>query len=214
MRKRFSNKFFARLSVLSTSLAIVLGVALLAERNDPIGATEFQAAQAPEIVEVIRYMRDFSVEAELLAEIYLWMDKYWELVNEIGPRLVAEYMWAREAEPTGEWVSLGEFRITHYCTESHHHICNDGDPTTTATGNTPIAYRTIAVDPTVIPYGSLIRIDGSYREYLADDTGGAIRGNRIDRLVTYHDQAMQYGVIYAEVWIWVEGGAGDDESED
>jgi len=105
---------------------------------------------------------------------------------------------------SGRWVSLGEFRITHYCTEPHHHICNDGDPTTTARGNRPIPYQTIAVDPTVIPFGSRIRIYGSLNEYIADDTGGAIRGNRIDRLVTYHQQARDLGVIYAEVWIWEE----------
>jgi len=106
-------------------------------------------------------------------------------------------------EPTGHWVSLGEFRITHYCTEPHHHICNDGNPTTTATGNTPIPYRTVAVCPNIIPYGSLLRIYGSDNEYIADDTGGAIRGNRtIDRLVTYHQQARDLGVFYAEVWIW------------
>jgi 3D (Asp-Asp-Asp) domain-containing protein len=43
----------------------------------------------------------------------------------------------------------------------------------------PLDDSTIAVDPRVIPIGSLVRIDG--RTYKARDVGGAIVGKRIDR---------------------------------
>lgn len=39
--------------------------------------------------------------------------------------------------------------------------------------------RVIAVDPRVIPYGSYVEVEG-YGTYLAADTGGAIKGKRID----------------------------------
>ncbi len=42
--------------------------------------------------------------------------------------------------------------------------------------------KVIAVDPKVIPLGSKVWVEG-YGEAIAGDTGGAIKGNRIDVLV-------------------------------
>lgn len=89
--------------------------------------------------------------------------------------------------------------MTYYCTENFPHICNDGDATLTATGTTPTPGRTIAVDPDVIPYGTEVLIDGHI--YVAEDTGGVIKGNRIDIAVETHEQALQMGLRSAEVFI-------------
>lgn len=86
---------------------------------------------------------------------------------------------------------IGNFTITYYCCEKYPHICNAGPPYKTATGTTPTANRTIAVDPSVIPLGSHVIIDG--REYVAEDTGGAIKGNRIDIVVATHKEALRCG---------------------
>ncbi len=94
-------------------------------------------------------------------------------------------------------VCLGEFVITAYCGEKHHHICNDGSAETTATGTNPKQGRTIAVDPDVIPYGTKVYIDG--KEYIAEDCGGAIKGNRIDVYFDNHQEALDFGVQYATV---------------
>lgn len=51
----------------------------------------------------------------------------------------------------------------------------------------------IAVDPSVIPLGSKVWVEG-YGTAIAGDTGGAIKGNRIDLLVADYDTAVQYGV--------------------
>lgn len=110
-----------------------------------------------------------------------------------------------EGVNTPELISLGEFKITYYCKENYPHICNDGDATTTATGTTPTAGRTIAVDPDVIPYGTEVVINN--HTYIAEDCGGAINGNRIDIVVDTHEEALQLGVDYCEVF--VEGGAAD-----
>mgnify|MGYP005784316259 CR=1 FL=1 len=48
----------------------------------------------------------------------------------------------------------------------------------TATGTQAKAGRTIAVDPKIIPLGSTVIING--REYIAEDTGGGIRGYKVD----------------------------------
>ena len=56
--------------------------------------------------------------------------------------------------------------------------------------------RIIATDPNVIPLGSDVILtlqDGSKIEATANDTGGAIKGNRIDLLVATVDDAMQFG---------------------
>ncbi|MED3832960.1 3D domain-containing protein [Peribacillus frigoritolerans] len=54
----------------------------------------------------------------------------------------------------------------------------------------------MAVDPAVIPLGSKVSIrlaDGRVIEGTAQDTGGDIRGNRIDVLVGSEGQAREFG---------------------
>jgi len=61
----------------------------------------------------------------------------------------------------------------------------------TATGRRPVRNQgglsTIAVDPSVIPLGSKVYVDG-YGYAIASDTGGAIKGNKID---IYLDSASE-----------------------
>jgi 3D (Asp-Asp-Asp) domain-containing protein len=58
----------------------------------------------------------------------------------------------------------------------------------------------VAVDPNVIPLGTKLYIPG-YGHAVADDIGGAIKGNRIDLAMDSIDEAMQYGVRSVEVVI-------------
>jgi len=87
---------------------------------------------------------------------------------------------------------IGRFTITYYCTEERPHPCNAGPPYQTATGTKPTPGRTIAVDPSVIPLNTRVIIDG--HEYVAEDTGGAIDGNRIDIVVRTHAEALRKGI--------------------
>ena len=103
------------------------------------------------------------------------------------------------SDPEPEIKSLGVFTATAYCCENYPHICNDGDSTYTATGTTPTEGRTIAVDPRVIPYGTEVLING--QTYIAEDTGGAIKGNRIDICFTKHADALEFGKRQVEVFI-------------
>lgn len=88
---------------------------------------------------------------------------------------------------------------TAYCCENYPHICNDGDATCTATGTKPTPGRTIAVDPSVIPYGAEVIINGN--TYIAEDCGGAIKGNRIDILFDTHEEALQFGRQQLTVYV-------------
>lgn len=87
---------------------------------------------------------------------------------------------------------IGNFKITHYdpCA-----TCNGSWGNKTALGTRLTPYRTIAVDPKVIPLGSKVEIQG--KTYIAEDTGGAIKGNRIDICVGSHSEAMQKGVLHS-----------------
>ena len=97
---------------------------------------------------------------------------------------------------SGEKVNLGRFKITHYCP---CYICTGGWGNNTASGTRPTAGRTIAVDRSVIPLGSKVEINGHV--YIAEDTGGAIRGNKIDIFVNDHATALAYGVYYTDVYL-------------
>ena len=53
--------------------------------------------------------------------------------------------------------------------------------------------KVIAVDPRVIPLGTKVWVEG-YGEAIAGDTGGAIKGHKIDVFIPSYDRAMQWGV--------------------
>lgn len=89
--------------------------------------------------------------------------------------------------------SLGTFKITAYGRDC------EGCTGITKTGTVPIVGRTVAVDPEVIPLGSTVIIDG--QEYIAEDIGGAIKGNIIDMFVGTEDISKYYGVKYKEVFV-------------
>ena len=94
-------------------------------------------------------------------------------------------------------ISLGEYTITHYC--ACPECCGKWADGITATGTEATEGRTIAVDPDVIPYGTQIIIDGHI--YIAEDCGGAIKGNRIDLYVDSHSEAINRGKITREVFL-------------
>jgi 3D (Asp-Asp-Asp) domain-containing protein len=94
-----------------------------------------------------------------------------------------------EKASTDTQVSLGVFKAFHYAPTGNR----------TATGTWPQAGRTIAVDPKVIPLGSEVVVDG--HTYVAEDTGGNIKGKTIDIFVESVDVAKQLGVKQVEIYI-------------
>ena len=57
----------------------------------------------------------------------------------------------------------------------------------------------VAVDPSVIQYETVLYFNGN--EYMAHDCGGAIKENRIDVYFDSHQDALEWGVQYHEVFI-------------
>ena len=95
------------------------------------------------------------------------------------------------------YTQVQDMVLTHYC--ACEKCCGKYADGITATGTKATANKTIAVDPNVIPLGSEVVIDGQL--YVAEDTGGAIKGNRIDIFVADHNTAIQKGKIRREVVI-------------
>lgn len=110
---------------------------------------------------------------------------------------VAEPKTTTEAVEPVEDTNLGHFKLTAYC--ACELCCGEYANGITATGTIATQGRTIAVDPSVIPYGSEVLING--HTYIAEDCGGAIDGNRIDVYFDSHSEALQFGVQYADVYI-------------
>ena len=94
----------------------------------------------------------------------------------------------------GKWLYMGKFTTTGYC--KCPKCCGKWSDCPTFTGTTPTAGRTIAVDPSVIPLGSTVLINGI--EYVAEDTGSAIKGNKIDIYFQTHQQAVEYAKKYGK----------------
>ncbi|WP_163102675.1 3D domain-containing protein [Peribacillus alkalitolerans] len=60
--------------------------------------------------------------------------------------------------------------------------------------------KVIAVDPKVIPLGSKVYVEG-YGYATAEDTGGAIKGKRVDLFIPSEDAALAWGKRQVEVKI-------------
>jgi 3D (Asp-Asp-Asp) domain-containing protein/peptidoglycan hydrolase-like protein with peptidoglycan-binding domain len=52
--------------------------------------------------------------------------------------------------------------------------------------------KVVAVDPSVIPLGSRVHVEG-YGEAIAGDTGGAIQGHKVDLYMASKDDAINFG---------------------
>lgn len=108
-------------------------------------------------------------------------------------------------QPGQKTVSLGNFKLTYYC---GCYECNEGyndaqGRPVGALGNPLTKNHSIAVDPSVIPYGSKILINGIV--YTAEDCGGGVKGNHIDIYMgndtNSHAETERLGVNYAEVFL-------------
>lgn len=89
---------------------------------------------------------------------------------------------------------LGNFTISFYTPY------DSGCTGITATGTVATPNRTVAVDPRVIPLGTKLYIEG-LGEVIAEDTGGAIVGNRLDFCVGSTSEAFANGVKNLDIWV-------------
>ena len=94
--------------------------------------------------------------------------------------------------------SLGVFKITWYCPCRK---CSGKWDHQTSSGAYATEGRTVAVDKHVIKEGTRLLING--HEYVAEDTGGGVRGHHIDIFNERHSTCLdlEHGEKYWEVFI-------------
>lgn len=111
-------------------------------------------------------------------------------------------------ENLGNSKYLGTFNCTAYCScaaccgqYSYNRPLNENgnEIVIGASGQVLTPGYSIAVDPYVIPYGTIVVIDG--KEYIAQDCGGAVRGNCIDFYFASHEEALNFGRQQKEVYL-------------
>ena len=113
----------------------------------------------------------------------------------IGPEFIFATEQNFENEQQKCFREYEEFVATAYC--ACEKCCgewaiNRKGPVVGSTGMELIPKYSIAVDPNIIPYSSIL-VDSIGNEYRADDCGGAIKGNHIDIYFSSHEEALNYG---------------------
>lgn len=90
-------------------------------------------------------------------------------------------------------------KTTGYCNCSRCAGKWAGAPT--ASGTRPRQNRTIAVDKRLIKLGTKVQIGNEM--YVAEDTGGAIKGKKIDIYYSSHRKAQAHGVQYKKIKVYI-----------
>jgi len=122
-----------------------------------------------------------------------------EPVNEVIEKGVAKVIETN----AGTYLSnkVMKMRATAYTASRSCTGKGPGDPGygITASGM-KAAVGVVAVDKNVIPLGTKLYIEG-YGFAIAGDTGGAIKGNKVDLFYNNYSEAINFGVQYRDVYV-------------
>ena len=111
-------------------------------------------------------------------------------VDPIGPPTAEEHMVKMGANPPDTFIVTAYLAIDEYENRLHG---------ITASGTPAKPYHTVAVDPSVIPIGAWLYIEG-LGWWKAEDTGNLIRGNRLDICLPTRDETERWGVRKRRAW--------------
>lgn len=151
-----------------------------------------------EVVIRVNYENGVAVSTEILSEniIVAPVNK----VVEIGTK-------QPEPEPVAEASGYGTVvrqLVMNSSAYSIDYACTGKTPGMAGYGITAsgmkAGYGVVAVDPRVIPLGTKLYVEG-YGYCIAADTGGAIKGNKIDLCFNSYSEAVNYGRKNVTVYI-------------
>lgn len=118
--------------------------------------------------------------------------------EEIIDRLQAEEQTALPGRLIAEYA--GEFQCAAYCTEKYQHICGEGHGIT-ASGQPIQADITVAADQALLPYGTVLYIEG-VGVRVVQDKGAGVQGYHLDVAVDTHENALAWSG-YGEHRVWI-----------
>lgn len=154
--------------------------------SEPTGAVTHETAPTPDLPS---HRADPGPEPEVLPETAA------PVTPEISPEAPMQLV-ARAESPEKEPASRGVDRTFRMLATAYTLECGNGDGYTATMTRPRIGI--IAVDPRVIPYGYLVYIEG-YGYFRAEDTGGDIKGDRIDIFMLSRADAMTFGRRWVDV---------------
>ena len=146
-----------------------------------------------EIKYKIKYQNDIEVEKIIVSEEVIKepVDKIVQVQNNITSRAMATERSETTRANTSDAVV---YKVTAYCSCSK--CCGGYASGYTASGTKATAGRTVAAS-SKFPFGTKLLING--KEYVVEDRGGAITGNKIDVYMDSHSAALAWGVKYLPV---------------
>lgn len=177
--------------IIIIGLIAILGIGIYFSTKDFFHKIEKEEIPIVEKIEKENIMETLSPQEPIKVE---------EQKEEKKETIKSQKQEIKPAEETykSELVSLGIYKITAYCACEK---CCGKTNGITASGTKVQAGRTIAA-PKNFPFGTKLVING--HTYTVEDRGGAIQGNRIDIYFDTHEEALQWGVKYLEVFKVVE----------
>ena len=116
----------------------------------------------------------------------------------ITARIAGTNVYAQSVVTVKNYITM-RVRTTGYC--NCRSCAGKWAGCMTASGTRPRAKHTIAVDKRLIRLGKKVKIGNII--YRAEDTGGAIKGKRIDVYYSSHRQASAHGVKYQNIKVYI-----------
>lgn len=166
--------------------------------------SKLQALKANNEVTLSKLNDDIKAQKELLAKTTEKEQQLKEQQLEESKTLYAQTSLAYgSSDLSGQTLSRGGMPSSFSQVLNVVATAYSGDGITASgspTKRNPNGYSTIAVDPRVIPLGSKVYVEG-YGYAIAEDIGGAIKGNRIDIFVTSESEAQSWGRRSVNVYI-------------
>lgn len=137
------------------------------------------------IVEKVTYHDGVEFSREVVDEKIL---KPIDEIKEVGTKV--KLMSSRSSANTSAKGRTIKIEATGYCSCSK--CCGPYDGSTTASGTSPTAGRTVAASKNY-SFGTKVYIPYFGKTFIVEDRGGAIQGNRIDIYFRSHQEALQFG---------------------
>lgn len=149
----------------------------------------------------VKYQNDTEIERNKLSEEVI-KEPVQKIVQVQAKQVVStrssETTRSASASTSSSYASSSNvkvYKITAYCASI---ACCGKTDGITASGVKARANRTVAA-PSNIPFGTKLLING--KEYVVEDRGGAVKGNKLDIFVNSYAEARAWGVRYLPVQI-------------